>query len=237
MLKYINTWYLIIKTYCLVFRTLGPCCSRYHCRGDSQQLWRERHPHGEPHKPQHHPGAGVQASEPGHLQEPRSAETAATPAAAAGTGPQERPHQTNGVPTAHPGRAHQHQGPRLPRAVLRHRGHDWLVFNSLFLCEGARCSSVVRAFTHGVRWVVGSILHGVDPLSYFSFQPVLQDRCNKGCGMYYPVCGMMYIKEPLLLIGKSSPMAAAGFLSCYLSGPLPYVWRHITVNKMCWVCR
>ena len=23
-----------------------------------------------------------------------------------------------------------------------------------------------------VRWVVGSILHGVDPLSYFSFQPV-----------------------------------------------------------------
>ena len=24
-----------------------------------------------------------------------------------------------------------------------------------------------------VRWVVGSILHGVDPLRYFSFQPVL----------------------------------------------------------------
>ena len=32
---------------------------------------------------------------------------------------------------------------------------------------GARCSSVVRAFAHG------AILHGVDPLSYFSFQPVL----------------------------------------------------------------
>ena len=29
-----------------------------------------------------------------------------------------------------------------------------------------------------VRWVVGSILHGVDPLSYFSFQPVLHDWCN-----------------------------------------------------------
>ena len=40
-----------------------------------------------------------------------------------------------------------------------------------------------------VRWVVGSILHGVDPLSYFSFQPVLHDWCNKGCGMCYPVCG------------------------------------------------
>ena len=25
----------------------------------------------------------------------------------------------------------------------------------------------------------------VDPLTYFSFQPVLHDCCNKGCGMYY----------------------------------------------------
>ena len=30
-------------------------------------------------------------------------------------------------------------------------------------------------------------------------------------------------------------VAAAGFLSRYVSGPLPYVWRHITVDKMCWV--
>ena len=34
----------------------------------------------------------------------------------------------------------------------------------------------------------------VDPLSYFSFQPVLHDWCNKGCGMCYPVYGMMHIK-------------------------------------------
>ena len=33
-----------------------------------------------------------------------------------------------------------------------------------------------------------------DPLSYFSFQPVLHDWCNKGRGMCYPVCGMVYIK-------------------------------------------
>ena len=39
---------------------------------------------------------------------------------------------------------------------------------------------------------------------YFSLQPVLQDWCNKGCGMCYPVCGMVHIKEPLLLIDKSS---------------------------------
>ena len=45
----------------------------------------------------------------------------------------------------------------------------------------------------------------VDPLSYLSFQPVLHDWCNKGRGMCYPVCGMVHIKEPLLLIGKSSP--------------------------------
>ena len=38
-----------------------------------------------------------------------------------------------------------------------------------------------------VRWVVGSILHGVDPLSYFSFQPVFHDWCNKGRGICYPL--------------------------------------------------
>ena len=70
-----------------------------------------------------------------------------------------------------------------------------------------------------VRWVVGSILHEENPLSYFSFQPVIHDWCNKGRGMCYPVCGMVHIKEPLLLIGKSSPVAAAGFLSHYQNGP------------------
>ena len=62
-----------------------------------------------------------------------------------------------------------------------------------------------------VRWVVGSILHGVTPLSYFSFQPVLHDWCNKGRVMCYPVCGMVHIKEPLLLIGKSSLCGGSGF--------------------------
>ena len=48
-----------------------------------------------------------------------------------------------------------------------------------------------------VRWIVRLILHG-GPISYFSFQPVLHDWCNKGRGMWYPVCGMIHIKEPLL---------------------------------------
>ena len=51
----------------------------------------------------------------------------------------------------------------------------------------------------------------VDPLGYFSFQPVYQDFCNKGRAMCSPVCGMMNIKEPLLLIGKSSLCGVSGF--------------------------
>ena len=62
-----------------------------------------------------------------------------------------------------------------------------------------------------VRWVVGSIVHWVDPLSYFSFQPVLHDWCNKGRGMCYLVCGMVHIKEPLLLIDKTSLCGGSGF--------------------------
>ena len=62
-----------------------------------------------------------------------------------------------------------------------------------------------------VRWVVGSILRGVDHLSYFSFQPVLHDWFNKDRGMFYPVCGMVHIKEPLLLIDKSSLCGGSWF--------------------------
>ena len=45
------------------------------------------------------------------------------------------------------------------------------------LQEAGRSSDVERSLL--VRWVVGSILHGVDPLSYFSFHPVLHDWCNE----------------------------------------------------------
>ena len=84
------------------------------------------------------------------------------------------------------------------------------LLSALYMCQGAgRSSEVERSLM--VRWVIGSILHGVDPLSYFSFQPVLHDWCNKGCGMRYPVCGMVHIKEPLLLIDKSSLCGGSGF--------------------------
>ena len=62
---------------------------------------------------------------------------------------------------------------------------------------------------HGKRvclWCYGSLDRSFmeDPLSYFSFQPVLHAGCNKGRGMCYPVCGMVHIKELLLSIEKSS---------------------------------
>ena len=50
----------------------------------------------------------------------------------------------------------------------------------------------------------------VDPLSYFSFQPVLHDWCNKAV-VCVILSGMMHIKEPLLLIDKSSPCCGSGF--------------------------
>ena len=71
-----------------------------------------------------------------------------------------------------------------------------------------------------VRWAVGSILHCVPTELEQIFVPARAPNwCNKGCGMWYPVCGMLHIKEPLLL----AHLVAAGFLSRYLSGPLPYV--------------
>ena len=44
----------------------------------------------------------------------------------------------------------------------------------------------------------------VSEQSYFSFQPVFHDWCNKGCRM-------VHIKDPLLLIGNSSPCDGSVF--------------------------
>ena len=50
----------------------------------------------------------------------------------------------------------------------------------------------------------------VDPLSYFSFQPCSMTGVTKAvvCAI---LSGMVHIKEPLLLIGKSSPCGGSGF--------------------------
>ena len=54
----------------------------------------------------------------------------------------------------------------------------------------------------------------VDPLNYFSFQPVLHNWCNKNCNIFYPVCGLVHIKDPLLLIGNSKLSLLSYFSTC-----------------------
>ena len=54
---------------------------------------------------------------------------------------------------------------------LRQANSSHPPFANSSLAGAGRTSEVERSLM--VRWVVGSILHGVDPLSYFSFQPVL----------------------------------------------------------------
>ena len=68
-------------------------------------------------------------------------------------------------------------------------------------------------------------------MSYFSFQPVFHDWYNKDRGMCYLLCGMMHIKDTLLLMKRvAQVMAVAGFLSGNLRGRLPYARRNITVQ-------
>ena len=60
----------------------------------------------------------------------------------------------------------------------------------------------------------------VDLLNYFSFQLGLHNLCNKGHGMCCPVCEMVLIKEPLLLIEKSSLCSGGNRFPVLLSGSL-----------------
>ena len=66
-----------------------------------------------------------------------------------------------------------------------------------------------------------------DPLSYFPFQPVLHDWCNKGCGMCYPVCGMLsyFSFQPVLHDWCNK---GRGVLSCLWDGAYK---RTLAVNR------
>ena len=74
---------------------------------------------------------------------------------------------------------------------------------------GARCSSVVRAFAHSAmgRRIDPS---WSGPIELFLVLASLHDWCNKDRGMCYPLCGIVHIKVPLLLIGKCSPCGSSG---------------------------
>ena len=106
-----------------------------------------------------------------------------------------------------------------PIAYGLHKDYAKLILYVLFSIS---CGS--EMYLHGksiCSWCDGSSDQSfmVDPLSYFLFEPVHHNWCNKDHGMCYPVCGMMHIKELLLLIGKSS---LCGRFPLLLSGLLLY---------------
>ena len=80
---------------------------------------------------------------------------------------------------------------------------NYHILQSLGREQGSRCSSVVRAFAHGAmdRRIDPSC---GEPIELF-LVPASAPR------LVYPVCGMVYIKEPLLLMGKSSLCGGSGF--------------------------
>ena len=98
---------------------------------------------------------------------------------------------------------------------LHHQSQGWLYFRNLRTRSNPITNMKMLIYRLNVFFISALYLSDrsfmVDPLSYFSFQPVLHDCSNKGRGMRYPVCEMMHIKEPLLLIGKSSPCGGSGF--------------------------
>ena len=54
----------------------------------------------------------------------------------------------------------------------------------------------------------------VDQLSSFLFNQCSTTGIIKGCGMCYPVCEMVHIKETVLITGKSSACSgSSGFPS------------------------
>ena len=74
--------------------------------------------------------------------------------------------------------------------------------------------------------------------SSLSFQLVLYDWCNKGCGMYHPVCGLAHNKKPYCWLERVAHVAVCFFslsLFHYPSGPVPSIQCHVTINKMCCV--
>ena len=69
---------------------------------------------------------------------------------------------------------------------------------------------MVRAFAHGAmgRWIDSS---WGGPIELFLDPASAPRMVKKGCGMCYYVSGMVHIKEPLLLIDKSSLCGGSGF--------------------------
>ena len=74
-----------------------------------------------------------------------------------------------------------------------------------------------------VQWVIRSIPYG-GPFELFRVPASAPRMCNKGCGMCYPVCGIVIIKYPLLLFRKNNSCCdGSRFFLLPSECPLPYV--------------
>ena len=89
-----------------------------------------------------------------------------------------------------------------------HRGGGSLFKRERDVAQSIACPPLKRS-------VVGSILLSGPScsLGYFPFQPVVHNWFIKGRGMYCSVYGKVHIKDPLLLIEKSSLCGGIGFPS------------------------
>ena len=90
--------------------------------------------------------------------------------------------------------------------------------------HGARCSSVVECPLM-VRWVIGSI-----PRELILFPTSAALLVNKR-DLCFPVCGMVYVKDPFLLVGNINPYSSSNGFPLSLSE-----WSFTTctkLNKMC----
>ena len=88
---------------------------------------------------------------------------------------------------------------------------------------------MVRERSLMVRWVVRSILNG-GPIELF-LVPASAPRLVYQTGMCYPVCGMVHIKEPLLLIGKSSLCGGSGFPFSLSEWSLTIMLLSVSLNE------
>ena len=91
----------------------------------------------------------------------------------------------------------------------------------------ARCSSVVEKSVL-VWWVMRSILCG-GPIELFLVHNWYKHR------LWYVLSCLWDGAYKRSHKRVAHVVAAMGFLSEYLHGPLPYVRRNITLNKMCWM--
>ena len=130
------------------------------------------------------------------------------------------------------GQRHTHTHTHTPKCCDKYKKHS-----NIPLEGGARCSSVVRAFAHGAMG------RRINPSWWNHWAiflvPASTPRLVQQMPWYVLYCMWDDAYKRILAANRRrvANVAGADFFSLYRSGPLPYVRRHIKVNKMCWMRR